>query len=195
MANKYYTLPRRRGKDNMGGMGTRVLYAPISVFLLIKKLKTTIAPGDKVTIDGSHTFLTGEGFHTAYATTESVKKMLETQGELAGRSKKAKLEFFYPGTSKAAAEFDRQAQNDEFIFLVRDPNEPDDTVWLQQGSEDFPVTVSANYDSATPGAGRKGWSFVAEAHQLGMQYYEGTITYADEALNSGGAEDDESFVD
>jgi hypothetical protein len=177
--------------DNMGGMAVEVLFAPLDYFAVIKKLKTTTAPGDSVTIDGSHTFKDGYGFHKAFATIESVKKMLESQGEIAGRSKKAKAEFFYPGTSKAAAEFDRQAQNDEFIFLFKDPNTGKR---LQLGSEDYPAIVSANYDSATPASGRKGFAFTAEANQLGMQFYEGDIELAPE-YGSSGAEDESTYVD
>lgn len=192
MSNNYFSLPRKRGVDNMGGMAVKVLFAPLDYFDEIKGLKTTSAPGDSVTIDGTHVFKAGYGFHQAYATTESVKAMLESQGELAGRSSKCKGEFFYPGTSKAAAEFDRKSKNDEFIFLFKDPNS---NRYIQQGSEDNPTTVTANFDSATPAAGRKGWSFATEAHQLGMQYYEGDVDLHPEATNSGGTEDASAFVD
>lgn len=191
--SNYYSLPRKRGKENMGGMATQLLYAPLDYFQNIKQVKTTTEPGDAVTIDGSHVFKAGKGFHQAFAITESVKKMLEAQGELGGRSKKAKGEMFYAGTSKAAAEFDKKAVNDEFIILVKELNSQ---AWLQVGSEDFPAIFNGGYDSATPSSGRKGWTFPFEANQTGMQYYEGTRTLHPEALNSGsGDEDAETYVD
>jgi hypothetical protein len=193
MNKDYFSLPRRRGVDNMGGMGVQVLFAPLDSFELggIKGLKTTDAPGDSVTIDGAHTFKSGKGWHVAFATPESVKHMLESQGELGGKSKKASIELFRPGMSKIDAEFDRKSQNDEFLMLVKDPNTGR---FVQLGSEDFPAMFTNSWDSADPSSGRKGFSYKAEAHQLGLQYYEGTIVYADEYASSGGPEDDATYV-
>lgn len=189
----YYSLERRRGRDNMGGMATKFIFTQMDELLTIKGLKTTTSPGDSVTINGSHVWAATKGAHAIYFTTESVKLKAEPQGEKGGESKKITVSGFYPGTSKAAAELDRKGANDEFIGWVKDPNTGN---FVQIGSEDFPATIKCTYDSGEAGSGRKGYSIEITASMVGITFYEGTFTMATEATNSGtGPEDDETYVE
>jgi hypothetical protein len=190
--SNYYSLARRRGKDNMGGFATKVVFSALDEMDTIKGLKTTTNPGDSVSIDGSHSWKVGKGAHEIYFTSESVSLKAEPQGEMGGMSKKVVLTGFYPGTSEAAAELDRRGGNDEFIVWAIDPNTKRR---VQIGSEDFPATIKCAYDSAAASSGRKGFTFTIEASMLGITFYEGVITLAPEALNSGnGVEDAETYV-
>jgi hypothetical protein len=189
----YYSLPRRRGKDNMGGMATKFQFTDLDALDVIKDLKQTTDPGDSVTIDGNHVWKGGKGAHEIYFTSESVTLKVEPQGEMGGMSNKVTATGFYPGTSKVAAELARKGGNDEFIGWVIDPNTKKK---VQIGSEDFPATIKCAYDSASAGSGRKGYTFTIEASMLGLTFYEGDITLDAEATNSGsGDEDAETYVE
>ena len=191
MPNKYYDLPGARGRDNMGGFAVTAYLCSIDSFDTIKGFKTTDGPGDKVTIDGNHVWKEGKGVVKVKTTLATLKKMLEAVGERGGKSHKGTLEFFRPGTTKADAEFQRQAPNDEFIMFVKDPNT---NQWLQCGSEDLPLEISGKYDSATVADGRKGFTYNGEWFALGLAFYEGTFTFDETSLSSGGPEDAESFI-
>lgn len=194
MAANYYTLPRKRGKDNMGGMGTKVRFCSLDAMNTVKGLKTTTEPGDKVTIDGSHAWKAGQGCNEIYFTQESTTLKAEPQGEIGGMSQKVTGGGFYPGISKVGAELARQGGNDEFLAWMQDPNGPTDE-WIQIGSEHFPAVIKCAFDSAQAASGRKGYTITIEASMLGLTFYSGTFTLAPEAVNSGaGTEDAESFV-
>jgi hypothetical protein len=171
----YVNLDGLNGKDNMGGLEVDLLLAPESWFTEIKGYKTTTLAGDSVTIDGAHTFPVGKGFVKMYTTLDTGKLMAEGVGERDGRGKKINVEVFHPGTAKEAAEFDRQAKNDRFIGLVRDPNLPAGT-YIQVGIKGLPAEIVGKYDSATLSSGRKGFTFTMEAYANGLTFYEGTVT-------------------
>lgn len=189
--NKYYDLPGARGKDNMGGFSVTAYLCPIDAFDTIKGFKTTTAPGDKVTIDGDHVWKATKGVVKVKTTLATLKAMLESVGERGGKSHKGSLEFFRPGTTKADAEFQRQAPNDEFIMFVKDPNSG---AYLQCGTEDLPLEITGSYDSGTVADGRKGFTYKGEWFALGLAFYEGAFTFDDTTLSTGGAEDSETFV-
>ena len=149
--------------------------APLRWFKAIKGFKTTNVVGDSVTINGSHEFQTGFGFIAAYGTLNSGKLQLTPTGERDGRGKKAAFEFFNPGNTKAAAEFDRTIKNESCIVLLQTA----DGVVQQVGGPGLGAEILGSYDSGTLESGRRGYTFKGEAYQNGNQFYEGDILLKD----------------
>ena len=175
---KLANLPGPQGKDNQPGLKGLIYIAPESWFEKIAGMKTTNAPGDSVTIDGSHTFKDNPdtpgvkyGFLTAYATQDTAQLKLDPTGERDGRGYKAGLEFFNPGSGKPAAEFMRIVKNESCLMLVKTP----DGIVQQVGSEGLGAEIVGSYDSGKLSGGRRGTTYKAEAYQQGNQFYEGTI--------------------
>lgn len=193
-ANKYYDIPRRNGKDNMGGFSCLAWIVPMSAFTTIKGVKTTTDPGDKVTIDGSHVFPSGKGFIKVYSTLDTAKLATETIGERGGHAAKITGELFAPGMSKLNAELARNCPNDEWMVMLKDTN--DSTKFIQVGTEDLPATLMPKFDSGTISSGKKGFTFSFEAFGHGLLFY-GTDpnTQLDATFaSSGGLEDAETYV-
>lgn len=197
----YFELKRPNGKDNMGGYSVKAWLAPLADFQTIKGLKAPGAPGDSVTINGSHVFNATKGWIPVYSTLKSAKTMMEAFAEIGVSGAKVTGELFRPGTSKLDAEFARQAQNEDFILLLKDINNHSDGSkrFLQFGSEEIPVAIKVSHDSATVDSGKKGFTFKIETYQLGLQFYEGTdpdTALAANALPSAISLDDAAtFVD
>lgn len=175
-------LPGTGGKDNQPGLKGLIYLAPEDWFASIKELKKTEEPGDSVTIDGSHTFLPGKGFLTAYATQDTAGLKLDPTGERDSRGYKAGLEFFNPGNTKEAAEFMRIVKNTSCLILVKTP----DGVVQQVGGKDLGAEIVGSWDSGKLSGGKRGTMFKAEAYQQGNQFYEGDIALLDGSkVNAG----------
>jgi len=171
-------LPGPQGKDNQPGLKGDIFVAPIEWFDKIADFKTTNAPGDSVTIDGSHTFLPNPatpgkdyGFLKVYSTLDTAQLKLDPTGERDGRGYKASLDFFNPGSGKEAAEFTRIIKNSSCIILVKTP----DGKIQQVGAEGLGAEIVGSYDTGKLSGGRRGTTYKAEAYQQGNQFYEGTI--------------------
>ncbi|WP_310395715.1 hypothetical protein [Hymenobacter sp.] len=170
-----FDLPGPGGKDNTPGLKGNIFIAAEDDFAVIKGVKTTTAAGDSVTIDGSHLFKPGKGFIQVYTTQDTAQFKLGNVGERDGRGKKATGEFFNPGNSKLAAEFDRIIKNRSCIVLVQTP----DSEVLQFGGAGLGLEVLGEYDSAKLSGGRRGFMYKCEGYQNGLQFYEGAITLRD----------------
>jgi hypothetical protein len=171
-------LPGPQGKDNQPGLKSTIFIAPEDWFEKIAGFKTTNAPGDSVTIDGSHTFKDDPlnpgkkyGFIKAYGTLDTGALKLDPVGDRDGRGKKATFEFFNPGNTPEAAEFDRTIKNLSCITLLQTP----DGVVQQVGSEGLGCEILGSYDSGKLSGGRRGYTFKGEAYQNGNQFYKGEI--------------------
>lgn len=163
-------LKKKRG-DNTPGLMNIIYIGVMSTFLVIKGVKKTAGIGDSVTVDGTHTFVDGEGFLKCYTTQDTQQFKLDPTGERDSRGKKIAFEFFHPGNSKEVAEFDRQIKNDEAIILVTTP----DGEVLQLGSEGLGVEILGAYDSAKLSGGKRGFTFKVEGYANGLLFYEGDI--------------------
>lgn len=170
-------LPGPQGADNQPGLKSTIYIAPEDWFLAIKGVKGTALAGDSVTIDGSHTFKPGKGFIKAYGTLDTGMLKLTPVGDRDGRGKKADFEFFNPGNTKAAAEFDRTVKNLSCIVLLQTA----DGVVQQVGTAGLGCEVLGSYDSGKLSGGRRGYTFKGESYQNGNLFYEGDI-----ALLGGG---------
>lgn len=168
-------LPGPQGKDNQPGLKGKLWLAPEEDFVAIKGVKKTEAPGDSVTIDGSHTFQPTKGFLEAYGTQDTVTVKMTPVGERDGRGQKVALEFFNPGVSKEAAEFARVVKNRSCIALVQTP----DGVVYQLGAAGLGLEILAEYDTGKLSGGRRGYLFKGECYQNGLQFYEGDIVRPD----------------
>jgi len=125
---------------------------------------------DRITIDGSHTFNTGEGFIECYTTQDTADLNSEMIGEVDGRGHNPVLTFFHPGAKKDAFAFADAAKNDTFILLVETlPGE-----FFQIGFKNLGANITANFASGTLSSGRLGWSFTATAYGP-IAFYGGTI--------------------
>ena len=170
-----FDLPGLGGKDNTPGLKGNIFIAAEDDFDVIKGFKTTNVAGDSVTIDGSHTFKPGKGFIQAYSTQDTSQFKLDPVGERDGRGKKATGEFFNPGNTKVAAEFDRIIKNRSCIVLVQTP----EGVTLQFGGKGLGLEVLGSYDTGKQSGGRRGFMYKCEGYQNGLQFYEGDIVRPD----------------
>ncbi|QCR23084.1 hypothetical protein [Pontibacter sp. SGAir0037] len=166
------------GADNTPGLQGVAYFAPLKAFADggIKE------PGeDGVTIATPHEFKPGEGFSEIYVTLDSNQFNLATTGERDSRGKSVGGEFFHPGNTKAAAQFDRVTKNQSGILLVKTP----DGVVLQAGTKGLPVEISGTYGSGQLSSGRRGWTFAIAGYQNGMMFYEGAIALKRDAVVGG----------
>ncbi len=194
MVAKYYDLPKRNGRPNMGGFSVVAYFAPLSAFTTIKDVKGTTDPGDSVTIDGSHVFASNRGFIKVFTTLDTAKLASETVGERGGMAQKFTGEYFYPGNSKLAAELAKNCLTDEYILLLKDVNPGGK--FIQIGTKDLPAEIKPKFDSGTISSGRKGYTFSFESFALSMLFYEGDpeLTLDATFASSGGLEDAETYV-
>jgi hypothetical protein len=172
-------LPGPQGKDNQPGLKSIIFIAPEDWFLKIAGFKTTNNPGDTVTIDGNHTFKDDPdnpgqtyGFIRAYGTLDTGGLKLDPVGERDGRGKKATFEFFNPGNTPEAAEFDRTIKNLSCIVLLQTA----DGVVQQVGTEGLGCEILGSYDAGKLSGGRRGYTFKGEAYQMGNIFYPGQVT-------------------
>ncbi len=191
---KYYDLPKRNGRENMGGFSVVAYFAPLSAFTTIKDVKTTTNPGDSVTIDGAHVFAAGKGLIKCFTTLDTAKLATETVGERGGKSHKITGEFVYPGMSKLGAELARNCVNDEFLLFLKDINPGGK--FIQVGTKDLPAEIMPKFDSGTVSSGRKGFTFSFESYALSMLFYESDpeLTLDATFASTGGLEDAETYI-
>ncbi|HEX8506905.1 MAG TPA: hypothetical protein VF630_16185 [Hymenobacter sp.] len=168
-------LPGPQGKNNTPGLKSTIWIAPERWFKQIKGTKGTNAVGDSVTIDGSHEFLADKGFIQAYGTLDSGQLKFAPVGERDGRGKKATFEFFNPGNTKAAAEFDATVKNETCIVLLQTA----DGVVQQVGTAGLGCEILGEYDAGKLSGGRRGYTFKGESYQNGNLFYEGDIVLKD----------------
>jgi hypothetical protein len=171
-------LPGPQGKDNQPGVKGIMYIADESWFEKIAGFKTSTGVGDSVTIDGSHTFKDDPdnpgkkyGFIKAYGTQDTGVFKLEPVGDRDGRGKKASFEFFNPGNTPEAAEFDRIIKNLSCIVLLQTA----DGVVQQVGTEGLGCEIVGSYDAGKLSGGRRGYTFKGEAYQNGNIFYKGEI--------------------
>ncbi|WP_299755274.1 hypothetical protein [uncultured Pontibacter sp.] len=156
------------GKNNNGGVKTRFYFAPESAFA---EGGIQEVDADGVTISTPHAFKPGEGFSEIYATLDGAELKLDSVGERDGRGKAPAGEFFHPGNTVAAAQFDIVSKNRPGILLVE---EMDGTI-VQYGAAGLPIEISGAYTSGKQSGTRRGWTFTVSGYQNGMQHYTGDI--------------------
>lgn len=171
------------GNDNVSGLKQVLWAAPIGWFTPvtgIKGVKTVgTNPGDLVTIDGSHTFQTGKGFIKLYTTYDTAQLSMAAQENPDQNGSEFMIEAFYPGNSKAVAEFFRFGKNDVWIILAEDMNINPDTnapYIYQIGMPNLYAFLSTEFKTNTLKGDRKGYTMKFKCFDVSPKYYEGTIT-------------------
>lgn len=173
----YDHLGDLQGVDNPGGLAVDIFFAPLRAFLDLQGIKTgvgVVTLADTVSIDGSHTFDTGDGFFKLYGTLETGQVKYAQIGERDGRSLKVEGSLFHPGNSATAAGLLGQIKNERAIVIVKYA----DGTMEQIGNADLPCEISYEFETGTAGGGRRGYMVKFEAFQQRKQYYTGTITEA-----------------
>ena len=147
-------------------------YAPVSDFDVIQG--TTASPttlAERVTIDGDHTFTTGNGFYKCYVTPNTLKMDVESTGSRDSRGAKQMATGFIPGDRAENAGLFRVAKNDAFIVVIKSC---DGTV-KQIGTQCSPADFVGGFQSGTNEDGEKGWTFNVESYGNGDLFYPGNI--------------------
>lgn len=116
----FYTLTNltwAQGSQNLGGIVGVIYYAPIED---VETFPDLSAAGSGIT-DASDDFVmkTGKKFYTIYHTAETGKADSNTVGERDGKGIENMLEFFFPGSKQAVAEFTRFALNTPCVVVYK----------------------------------------------------------------------------
>jgi hypothetical protein len=106
------------GKQNMAGLVGDIYYCPVTDILTYPALSAALALD---TANASNFVCkTGKNFIKIYHTADTGKLEDSTVGDRDGKSKENHLEFFFPGSDKAVAEFERQALNTPCVVICKD---------------------------------------------------------------------------
>lgn len=162
-------------EDNIGGISTRVFWAPKSWFATIGAVAdfaTATTASELVEISTDHTFTTGKGFLEIYSTRDKGKDEIATVGERDGKGSLNKGKIFNPGVNVAKLGQYRMMKNDSGIWLF----ELSDGVLIQLGSNRFPAEQSVKFDTAQNESGVRGTEIEVTAFESFIQVYTGAVT-------------------
>lgn len=164
-------------KDHIGGIQSKVYFAPRSWFSLIAGFKTWAAAGDLAKIDGPHTFTAGKGFITLEGDFKSNTFEGETVGAWGSNNKKFTVKAKYHGTGPEAAEIEALLNNAEGVVLTKRLTADAAPITNQFGLDQMPVRCSGvKWTSGTPESGEAGLELTFEAIQPRLAFYTGVIT-------------------
>lgn len=166
-------VQRDKTHPNEKGLKTTIYGAPMDWFDSIAGFVAAPAnPGDRVTIDGTHTFLAGKGFIEFYSELDTGQITAELVGDPGGKGFGPMSEFFVPGDDKALAEIFAYAKDDDWMFLI--PTATDQMIQL--GREGLACKCNPSFTTGTSSGGRNGWLVQVQAYSGRIQYYEGDVT-------------------
>lgn len=176
MSFNYGSISGLNGKENPGGLGQKIYYAPISYFTTIEKpdsMSAATAAGDVAEISAAHAFAATKFFHTIYNTQLRGKGTFKSVGEVDASGGFYEVEVFIPGTDVTTQGLLRKLRTEDLLFLL--PMADDETVH-QIGSELFPAKMMEyEFGTADNGAGQRGTVVKLRAFQLGPINYTGAI--------------------
>lgn len=161
----------KSSQQKMGGIKNYIWAAPKSTITnaaAMKKKTTEVAEGDLVTLGAAATFGVGDGFIKLYNTQDMGGFKAEKIGVRDTTAKKLVVEFRHPGNAKEVANFDMQAQNEDWLFLVPDNN---GNIFVV-GEEGLDATITSSFDSKKVSEGDTGWMFTIEAFANAVCYYD-----------------------
>lgn len=173
------------GQDNIGGIETKVYWAPLADVCQLpepKDLDAASSFSDLVTISTDITFKSGKGWHEMYITPDTGSVNDESVGEVDGKSFKNKFVGFHPGTRAEMLGWARWANNTNLVFLVP---EADGQVRLL-GSKQFPAKVEVmNPSTGEATEARKGTQMEFSCPRVSpAPIYSGAIDLADSGSGS-----------
>lgn len=168
-------------KANVGGTGTKILYAPMSDFDAIQQAtaKSAATTADEiVTIATAHTFLTGKGFHSLEVGLDTGGVESNSVGEIGGKSFEHMVNGFVNNNDKITLGTLSALASCKYMFLVPETTE-DGTVYRQIGTEQRAAYCEDNsYKSGNTSTDKRGtsFSFKSTGHATHAPFYTSTIT-------------------
>lgn len=160
----------KSSQQKMGGTKNYIWVAPKSSITNASALtKKTVeaAEGDLVTLNAAVTFGASDGWIKLYATQDMGDFKAEKIGVRDTTAKKLVGTFRHPGNDIKAANFDMQAQNEDWLVLVPDNN---GNVFFI-GEDGLEATITGSFDTKKISEGDTGWTFTVEAFANGLCYY------------------------
>lgn len=161
----------KSSQQKMGGTKNYILVTPKSWITnsnALKKKSAEAAEGDLVTLNEAVTFSGTNGWIKLYATQDMGDFKAEKIGVRDTTAKKLVGTFRHPGNDKKAANFDMQAQNEDWLVLVPDNN--GNLFFI--GEDGLEATITASFDTKKISEGDTGWTFTVEAFANGLCYYD-----------------------
>lgn len=164
----YFTLTDltwSQGAQNLGGLVGVIYYAPVEDIESFPQLNDV---GENITAaDSDFTMKEGKKFISIYHTSETGKADSNTVGERDGKGIENMLEFFFPGSKQAVAEFTRFALNTPCVVIYKNTNGQHEIIGVSNLDEttdeltgDIPAYLeSANRASGAARADRRGTTF------------------------------------
>lgn len=163
------------GSDNMGGLSTRVYFAPQGCIASAPPFET-----DGITMAGQWEFKdpAKQGFVEIYVTYKSGDLKSEPVGDVDGVCSKKTGSFFHPGNTTEMARFARAVQNTPGVFIAVDTEGNQVVI----GDVVNPATVKATHNFGKSPEDRKGWTVSYEAYSTHpVVFYRGDIPLAPDA--------------
>lgn len=132
----------------------------------------TIIPNGGVRINGTHTLTAGKTFTRIELNDEESMSAFESLGKKYNRSGKMTAQFFHPGSSVEASNFNLLAKlNRQWIILV-----PMASGKIEQlGTDNSFAEIVGSRTSGTRENPDSRWLFEASAYAKTVYYYEGTL--------------------
>lgn len=160
--------------DNMGGFTVDAYICEtkdIDVEAEVSGSPATLAA--LVTLVGSHTMESEKKFTKVYITPRTFSMLMESQGEIDGKSFRPNGEFFYPSSRATGRGFAAKSKNAKVILIAVDPNTGDR---IQIGTKTLPVFLSPRVEFGAAAPDRKGVFVAFEADSPVPGYnYNGVI--------------------
>jgi len=160
--------------DNMGGF-TVTAYIAETKDIATEPVKSD-APAtlaESVTLTGPITMEAGKYFHTVYITPRTFSMLMESQGEIDGKSFRPNGEFFYPSSRDVARGFAKKIKDAKIVLIAIDPN-TGERIWI--GSKNLPVFCSPRVEFGAAAPDRRGVFTAFECDSPAPGYdYNGAI--------------------
>jgi len=154
----------RLGGDNLGGL-IELKVAPASS---ISKIPDPV----NGTVYGDVVFVAGFSWHTWQVQFNNLGITAKSKSSQEGNYRDYQLPFIIPGNNPEITRILRQAEQDQFIILVKDTENRQKIV----GSLDAPLLFNCDFDSGRSARNLKGYEceFYSEAQEVDF-FYEGGV--------------------
>lgn len=124
---------------------------------------------------GDFTLAAGKTFMELDGISKKTKVTSEPQGSPESASVLNKVSLVHPGSEEDAADFARQANRDDYVYIVQQQNGKYRVV----GSEHFRTTTKVTQDLGTEGDDSKGTTIEVECTDICLPFYNGSILTGD----------------
>lgn len=178
---EYGKLDWVEGTKSLPGIRRRAFFIPkIQITAWPAVDESAATPALRTMIAGNFTL---EALMTFFELDGVIKKMKvtsEPQGPPESSSLLNKLSLVHPGTAEEAADFARQANRDDYVYIVQQM----DGKFRVIGSEHFRTTTKVSQDLGNEGDESKGTTIEVECTDSCLPFYNGSIMTADGDQNA-----------